>query len=326
MNIGALTQAMLQSGAAMPPTALRGGEGGGSFLAEVNRGLEATRSQALSSPDESSAVQPKSLEDRLKLRYPGLAYHVFDGSSRHWRSRQDYPFHKIYQQDADVSEIENWQPSGPNPDPLDPQVQRNLSSIPPGSKAVIIHPKVQQRMEEDPAYAEVIYRRIEAWFTFDVARNEAILPGCTMGMSQCLAIGEDGQIANVQACSSGGSLSQSKSGDDEEDFWDARTKCFRLYMEQVVEAQLLHRMGIAGQFSALSRSYKNTRDRVSSGGSGMSQQMAALGSAQSAIAETMAMMEGTQLRAALGETVAGVSIDTVFQCTREAIANRPVLY
>ncbi len=58
----------------------------------------------------------------------------------------------------------------------------------------------------------------------------------------------------------------------------------------------------------------------------MSQQMAALGSAQSAIAETMAMMEGTQLRAALGETVAGVSIDTVFQCTREAIANRPVLY
>ena len=228
MNIGALTQAMLQSGAAMPPTALRGGEGGGSFLAEVNRGLEATRSQALSSPDESSAVQPKSLEDRLKLRYPGLAYHVFDGSSRHWRSRQDYPFHKIYQQDADVSEIENWQPSGPNPDPLDPQVQRNLSSIPPGSKAVIIHPKVQQRMEEDPAYAEVIYRRIEAWFTFDVARNEAILPGCTMGMSQCLAIGEDGQIANVQACSSGGSLSQSKSGDDEEDFWDARTKRFRL--------------------------------------------------------------------------------------------------
>ena len=37
----------------------------------------------------------------------------------------------------------------------------------------------------------------------------------------------------------------------------------------------------------------------------MSQQMAALGSAQSAIAETMAMMEGTQLRAALRASVHG---------------------
>ena len=38
--------------------------------------------------------QPQGLEERLKARYPGLVYHVFDGSSRCWRSRQDYPFHK----------------------------------------------------------------------------------------------------------------------------------------------------------------------------------------------------------------------------------------
>ena len=45
---------------------------------------------------------------------------------------------------------------------------------------------------------------------------------------------------------------------------------------------------------------------------------------QGAIAQTMAMMNGPELRAALGETVGGVAIDVVFEATREAIANRPV--
>lgn len=320
MNISPLSQAMLLT-AMDPALASLDSLDGPSFLEAVEKEL------GTEEVPETAAIQTQSLEDRLKARYPGLVYHVFDGSSRYWRSRQDFPFHKLYQPDLDGAEIESWRPTGPNPDPLDARVQRDLSSIPPGSKAVIIHPKVQQRMEEDPAYAEEIYRRIEAWFTFDRVRNEAILPGSTMGMSQAIAIGEDGSIANVQACSSGGGFTYSKSGSDEDDFWTARTKRHRLYMQQVVQAQILHSMGLSGQFFRLRRAYKNQEDRILSGGgvSGMSLPFAAMQSAQTAIAETMAMMEGTELREALGDTVAGVSVDEVFEATRTAIANRPAV-
>ena len=219
MNIDALTMTLLRSGAAAAGRGTVGNVSEYAFVDEMKKQLSAE------DLDETAAVEAPTLEERLKAKYPGIAYHVFDASSRYWKYRNDYPHHLLFQQDIDVSEIENWRPSGMNPSQLDPQVQRNLGSIPPGSKAVVIHPKVQQRMEEDPAYADEIFARIEAWFTFDVARNEAIMPGCTVGMSQSVAIGEDGMIVNACSSSGGFSVSESKSGsDDEEDFWTARAR------------------------------------------------------------------------------------------------------
>ena len=52
---------------------------------------------------------------------------------------------------------------------------------------MVIHPKVQERMEQDPAYAQEIFAKIDTWFAFDVARNEAIMPGSTWDMSQAVA-------------------------------------------------------------------------------------------------------------------------------------------
>ncbi len=313
-QIGALTNAMLLTGAAAPParTAVTG-----TFLEQIERGL---RADAAGQTAETQAV---SLEDRLKTRYPGLAYHVFDGGSRYWKVRQDFPFDKIYRQELDGAEIENWRPQGPNPDPLDAGVQRSLSSIRPGSKAVIIHPKVQQRMEDDPAYAQEIYDRIEAWFTFDAVRNDAILPGSSATMSQCVAIGEDGLIVNAQACGSSGSVSRSQSGaDDEDDFWAARAKRHRLYMQQVVEAQILHRMGVARRLSAQSASRaKGPAGSSASGVFGSGGQMAAMQAAQAAATQTMAMIHSPELRQALGPTLAGNSIDAVFKASIQAIAD-----
>ena len=60
-------------------------------------------------------VEPATLEAQLKAKYPGLAYHVFDGSSHYWRTRNDYPHHLLYQQDTDPSVLENWRPTGANP-------------------------------------------------------------------------------------------------------------------------------------------------------------------------------------------------------------------
>lgn len=116
----------------------------------------------------------------------------------------------------DIQRIENWKPSGPNPfyGSIDgkfiaPKEIKALSNVPPGSKAVVIHPKVQERMEHDPEYAYEIMERIETWFAFDRARNEAIRPGSTADMSQAVAIGEDGSIVNAQASSCGGEITVS---------------------------------------------------------------------------------------------------------------------
>ena len=133
----------------------------------------------------TEAVEAPSLETMLKAKYPNIHYHVFDASSGYWRTRNDYPHYLLYQDGDKAKEtLENWQPTGANPfyGSIDgrftaPKEIHALGNVPPGSKAVVIHPKVQERMEQDPAYAQEIFAKIDTWFAFDVARNEAIMPG-----------------------------------------------------------------------------------------------------------------------------------------------------
>lgn len=315
MDIGALTQAMSQIGALTPPAPTSGGVTNSAFLDKIASAMEITQ-------QKTGETQALTLEERLRERYPNLVYHVFDGSNRYWQTRNDFPFYKLFQQGTKAEEIENWTPSGPNPDPVSSGAQRMISPIPAGSTAVIIHPKVQERMEQDPEYADEIYKRIEAWFTFDQVRNEAIIPGISAGTSRCLAIGEDGNISNVMACSKG-RITQSEGGEDEgDDFWTARTKRFRQYMKLVVEAQILHAQGISKQLNLWSLAEAQKSEGGSSHGSfQMTQQFSAMQASQAAIAATMSMMNGTELRQALGDTVAGTSIDAVFEATKSAIAD-----
>lgn len=161
-------------------------------------------------------IEAPSLESMLKAKYPGLAYHVFDASTSYWRTRNDYPHYMLYDQDCDISVLENWQPTGENPfygsidgQFIAPKEIHALSNVPPGSKAVVIHPDVQKRMEENPDYAYEIMETIENWFVYDIARNESIMPGSTIGMSQAVAIGKDGTIVNAAASKSGGTLTRS---------------------------------------------------------------------------------------------------------------------
>ncbi len=195
------------------------------------------------SVEAAEAVEAPSLETMLKAKYPNIHYHVFDASSGYWRTRNDYPHYLLYQDGDKAKEtLENWQPNGANPfyGSIDgrftaPKEIHALGNVPPGSKAVVIHPKVQERMEKDPAYAQEIYAKIDAWFAFDVARNEAVMPGSTWDMSQAVAIGEDGNICN--ACSSSpGRITYSKSGsDDEESWWDLRMARHAEFMKLAAE-------------------------------------------------------------------------------------------
>ncbi|MBD5101776.1 MAG: hypothetical protein HDT27_03605 [Subdoligranulum sp.] len=244
----------------------------------------------------AGAVSPEAV---LKAKYPGLVYHVFDASSGYWKTRNDYPHYLLYQEgDAAKEAMENWKPSGPNPfygsvdgKFIAPDEIRALGNVPPGSKAVVIHPKVQQRMEQDPEYAAAILAKIDAWFAFDVARNEAILPGSTVGMSQAVAIGEDGNICNACSSSAGGGFTTSRSGsDDAESWWDLRVARHAKLMKRLVESQIEHR-----------------------------QQASNAAAAAAAKAQLAAMMNGTDLKAIFGPEIAGVPTEEILALTQTQV-------
>ena len=246
----------------------------------------------------TEAVEAPSLETMLKAKYPNIHYHVFDASSGYWRTRNDYPHYLLYQDGDKAKEtLENWQPTGANPfyGSIDgrftaPKEIHALGNVPPGSKAVVIHPKVQERMEQDPSYAQEIFAKIDTWFAFDVARNEAIMPGCTAGMSQAVAIGEDGNICN--ACSSSpGRITYSKSGsDDEESWWDLRMARHAEFMKLAVEKQIQRHI--------------------------QASELAASAAAKSQLA---AMLTGGNLREIFGSEIAGIPTETVLAITQSQV-------
>ncbi|MBQ8413376.1 MAG: hypothetical protein IJX12_07225, partial [Lachnospiraceae bacterium] len=200
-------------------------------------------------------------------------------------TRNDYPFEALFKEGEKSTElIENWKPTG-----VGPKNQRHLA-IPPNSKAVMIHPKAQERMENDPEFAKEVMERIESWWAYDIARNEAILPGCTIGMSQAIAIGEDGEIANVLA--GGGSdtmrSNKQKTGneEDEYDWWMERMARHALYMQIWLEGK-----------SDISMN-----------------NIHAMQSGQSAEREIYSMLQNG-LREKLGDTICGMPTDEVIQQT-----------
>ena len=247
----------------------------------------------------TEAVEAPSLETMLKAKYPNIHYHVFDASSGYWRTRNDYPHYLLYQDGDKAKEtLENWQPTGANPfyGSIDgrftaPKEIHALGNVPPGSKAVVIHPKVQERMEQDPAYAQEIFAKIDTWFAFDVARNEAIMPGSTWDMSQAVAIGEDGNICNACSSSAGGGITYSKSGsDDEESWWDLRMARHAEFMKLAVEKQIQRHI--------------------------QASELAASAAAKSQLA---AMLTGGNLREIFGSEIAGIPTETVLAITRTQV-------
>ena len=248
---------------------------------------------------ETEAVEAPSLETMLKAKYPNIHYHVFDASSGYWRTRNDYPHYLLYQDGDKAKEtLENWQPTGANPfyGSIDgrftaPKEIHALGNVPPGSKAVVIHPKVQERMEQDPAYAQEIFAKIDTWFAFDVARNEAIMPGSTWDMSQAVAIGEDGNICNACSSSAGGEITYSKSGsDDEESWWDLRMARHAEFMKLAVEKQIQRHI--------------------------QADQLAASAAAKSQLAS---MLTGGNLREIFGSEIAGIPTETVLAITQSQV-------
>ncbi len=247
----------------------------------------------------ADAVEAPTLETMLQAKYPNIHYHVFDASSGYWRTRNDYPHYLLYQDGDKAKEtLENWKPTGANPfygsiegKFIAPKEIHALGNVPPGSKAVVIHPKVQERMEQDPAYAQEIFAKIDTWFAFDAARNEAIMPGSTWDMSQAVAIGEDGNICNACSSSAGGEITCSRSGsDDEESWWDLRMARHAEFMKLAVEKQIQRHI--------------------------QASELAASAAAKSQLA---AMLSSGNLREIFGSEIAGIPTETVLAITQAQV-------
>lgn len=250
---------------------------------------------------EVAKTEKVTTESLLRAKYPNLVYNVCDASSSYWRTRNDYPHYLLYQKDLDPAELENWKPSGPNPAYMDSKEIRALGNVPPGSRAVVIHPKAQERIEKDPEFAKEVADRIEAWYTFDLLRNEALMPGCSMELSQCVAIGEDGSIVNVVTS---GQPKLTYSGDpdggEKEDFWEKRARRQTYYIRRWQEKQIAHNREISRQFTADA-------------------------SAQVARSKLAKMMEGDGLKKIFGDTIAGVSTEAVLADTKALVWGSPAL-
>ena len=242
------------------------------------------------------ATKAPSLETMLKAKYPNIHYHVFDASSSYWKTRNDYPHYLLYQSgDAAKETLENWEPSGENPfygskdgKFIAPKEIHALGNVPPGSKAVVIHPDVQARMEREPEYAKEIYAKIDAWFAFDAARNEAVMPGSSVGLSQAVAIGADGNICNACASRSGGTFS--KSGDE---------------MVQAYRLRMAKRADFMRWLAQEHLEEKIDEDAI-----------AAAEEAKFRLAE---MMEGGRLAEIFGSHISGVPTETVLAMTHTRI-------
>ena len=254
--------------------------------------------------EETAGTEKVSLESMLKAKHSNLVYNVGDATSSDWRTRNDYPFEALFQEGEKSTElIENWKPTGTNP-----KNQRHLA-IPPNSKAVMIHPKAQERMENDPEFAKEVMERIESWWAYDIARNEAISPGCTTGMSQAIAIGEDGEIANVLAGGGSDTMRSNKqknnNEEDEYDWWTERMARHALYMQLWLEGK--------SDINLSSFSFMGGGSFGSSGFSSMNS-ILAMQSGQSAEREIHSMLQNG-LKEKLGDTICGMPTDEVIQQT-----------
>ncbi len=219
---------------------------------------------------------PPAAERQLRKKYPGLVYNICDASSPYWKTESNYPHELIFQPNLRAELLENWKPDN---------AALNLS-VNPGSKAVAVHPEAAERMENDYVFAYEVMKRIDMWFTFDTARNEAVKPGSSMGLSQGAAVGADGSITNVVSIPADG-----KNGEISPKDWYAV-----LWREQHIRNN-----------EEVSRQYA------------LMQQYSILNTTQAAAAQLAMMLNSGEFQSILGTTVAGVSTEDVVRETKKKV-------
>lgn len=154
--------------------------------------------------------------------------------------RTDFPFWEYFKEGVSADALNGWEPKDPQPDMLDPGIQRNLQGIGCGKMSILIPEKLQAKMDADPAYADEIYRKVADWKKkYDDWDNAT---AASLGMnvavhqfskSYCVQLDEDGNIGNFTVVSGGLDITQSEK--TVEDNWLKRRNA----------AVLFHKMHLA---------------------------------------------------------------------------------
>ena len=161
-------------------------------------------------------------------------------------SRTDFPFWEYFKEGISAEVLNNWQPSGPQPDMLDPKIQSSLRGIGYGKVSILIPEKLQEKMDADPAYAEEIYRKVAKWKEDYDAWDNSVAASLGMNVaahqfskSYCVQLDEDGNVGNFTVV--GGGLDITENKEKVEDNWIKRRNAAILFHKQH-----LARMGYTG--------------------------------------------------------------------------------
>lgn len=158
-------------------------------------------------------------------------------------------------------------------------------------KVAVIHPAAQRRMKLDSAFSEMIWKRIDAWFTFDTARQNAL--GFSRQLSQGVAIGKDGEITATVSTNRTAKTTPVNNTDNQKRTVAVRQNNQDWRLQIVEREQLLHSFALSQQFTGMG----NTQ----------------------AAAHLATMMNSGMLQSALGDTIAGIATDEVFRQTRKEV-------
>lgn len=137
----------------------------------------------------------------LQNKYPNIVFNTGDIEMFDEKNlipyRQDFPVSKLFEENADIEKLASWKPSkGKNPPSgFEDYIQADRARITKGKYAIMIHPDVKARMDNDPQYAKDILNKIDTFFQKEIMIEEELVPGSTLGMNQFVAIDKEGKIA-----------------------------------------------------------------------------------------------------------------------------------
>ena len=160
--------------------------------------LAAAKSAQNTAEKEQPGAAGMSFRELWQARFPGAYYHTMDASNIPqgvWE-RNDYPFEKFFREDLDTSVL-NWKPNGANPAMDSSGVQSRLHGI-AGQKSVIVPPKLEEKMKNDPELAGQVMAKVEGF----IAENQ--VPGRIC--SHLIVLDENGEITRFRASSHGGNV------------------------------------------------------------------------------------------------------------------------
>lgn len=158
-------------------------------------------------------VNMGGLEDRLKVQYPNLKYHVLDTSkinSSLWQ-RNDYPFEMFFEDKLDESVLD-WKPKSREPSMLDAGVQARINAA-SGKYAIVVPPALEEKLDNNPELSQSIMNKIST-----LIKEQDTVPSSMDSFT--ITFDDEGNISNYRLSCSGGEItitkrSGQKSNDEE---------------------------------------------------------------------------------------------------------------